>query len=292
MPHVSEVAARERWGGFLDAALEDYATGRDLPAVDGTSQLSVHLKYGTIHPRTLLADVAAHPAAGTRVAASFVDELCWREFYADVLWHRPDAAWADLRPTAMTYAPLPWPDETRGPSDAQQTRPYAADATQEAVARARFAAWRDGRTGYPFVDAGMRQLRAEGWMHNRVRMVTASFLVKDLHVWWGHGARVFMDLLRDGDMASNSQGWQWVAGTGTDAAPYFRVFNPVSQGRRFDPDGAYVRRYVPELAHVEGAAVHEPWDGVGGLAQGYSERVVDHAAERLEALRRYETSRT
>lgn len=292
VPRVSEAAARERWDGFLDAALEDYAAGRDLPALDGTSQLSVHLKYGTVHPRTLLADVAAHPAAGSRGASAFIDELCWREFYADVLWHRPDAAWADLRPTAMTYAPLPWPDEAGKPSDAQPARPYAADGTEEALASDRLTAWREGRTGFPFVDAGMRQLRAEGWMHNRVRMVTASFLVKDLHVWWGHGARVFMDLLRDGDMASNSQGWQWVAGTGTDAAPYFRVFNPVSQGRRFDPDGAYVRRYVPELAHIEGAAVHEPWDVADGLARGYPERVVDHAAERIEALRRYEASRT
>lgn len=299
VPQVSEAAARERWDEFLDTALEDYAAGRDRPALDGTSQLSVHLKYGTVHPRTLLADVAAHPAGGSRSAASFVDELCWREFYADVLWHRPDAAWADLRPTAMTYAPLSWPDgdapdagATQAPSrDAHGARPYVADATDATLARERFAAWCEGRTGYPFVDAGMRQLRAEGWMHNRVRMVTASFLVKDLHVWWGHGARVFMDLLRDGDMASNSQGWQWVAGTGTDAAPYFRVFNPVSQGRKFDPDGAYVRRYVPELGHIPGAAVHEPWDVADGLARGYPERVVDHAVERVEALRRYEASR-
>ena len=116
------------------------------------------------------------------------------------------------------------------------------------------AAWEEGRTGYPFVDAGMRQLAATGWMHNRVRMVTASFLVKDLHLWWPHGARHFLALLRDGDLASNAHGWQWVAGTGTDAAPYFRIFNPVSQGCRFDPDGAYVRRWVPELAHLPGAA--------------------------------------
>ncbi|MBX9244917.1 FAD-binding domain-containing protein, partial [Actinotalea ferrariae] len=174
---------------------------------------------------------------------------------------------------------------------AGSTRPYAADGGDEAAAQRLFAAWCEGRTGFPLVDAGMRQLHAEGWMHNRVRMVTASFLVKDLHVWWGHGARVFLDHLRDGDMASNSQGWQWVAGTGTDAAPYFRVFNPVSQGRRFDPDGDYVRRYVPELAHVAGAAVHEPWSAPGGYDGGYPERVVDHAAERLEALRRYESAR-
>ncbi|WP_199424761.1 cryptochrome/photolyase family protein [Actinotalea solisilvae] len=302
LPAVGEAAAHERWRAFLDDALEDYAEGRDRPAVDGTSQLSVQLKYGTVHPRTLLADVAAHRAARSRGAETFVTELCWREFYADVLWHRPDAAWADLRPTALTYAPLAWPDapgagRSRGASSGAgrsgrgPARPYAADATDEALARERFDAWREGRTGFPFVDAGMRQLRHEGWMHNRVRMVTASFLVKDLHVWWGHGARVFLDHLRDGDMASNSQGWQWVAGTGTDAAPYFRVFNPVSQGRKFDPDGAYVRRYVPELAHVEGGAAHEPWLVDDGLAHGYPERVVDHAAERAEALRRYEASR-
>jgi deoxyribodipyrimidine photo-lyase len=159
------------------------------------------------------------------------------------------------------------------------------------VAAVRLAAWQEGRTGYPFVDAGMRQLLREGWMHNRVRMVTASFLVKDLHLWWVHGARWFMAHLRDGDVASNSHGWQWVAGTGTDAAPYFRVFNPVAQGRRFDPDGAYVRRYVPELAHVAGASAHEPWTAGGGYAHGYPERVVDHAAERADALARYAAAR-
>lgn len=307
LPAVGEGAALARWRAFLDDALGDYAEGRDRPATDGTSQLSVQLKYGTVHPRTLLADVAAHPAARSRGAETFVSELCWREFYADVLWHRPDAAWADLRPTALTYAPLTWPEAPAPPQRARARagahgsatgaargtgRPYAADATDEDLARERFEAWREGRTGFPFVDAGMRQMRREGWMHNRVRMVTASFLVKDLHVWWGHGARVFMDHLRDGDMASNSQGWQWVAGTGTDAAPYFRVFNPVSQGRKFDPDGDYVRRYVPELAHVAGGAVHEPWAVEDGLAHGYPERVVDHAAERAEALRRYEASRS
>ena len=128
-------------------------------------------------------------------------------------------------------------------------------------------AWRDGRTGFPFVDAGMRQLRSEGWMHNRVRMVVASFLVKDLHIEWQHGARHFMRWLGDGDLASNSHGWQWAAGTGTDAAPYVRVFNPVTQGLRFDPSGDYVRRHVPELRHLAGAAAHRPWDAVDGYAQ-------------------------
>ena len=152
-------------------------------------------------------------------------------------------------------------------------------------------AWRQGLTGYPFVDAGMRQLRAEGWMHNRVRMVTASFLVKDLHVWWPVGARFFLDQLVDGDIASNSHGWQWVAGTGTDASPYFRVFNPITQGRKFDPDGEYVRRWIPELAHLAGAAAHEPWRAPDGYRHGYPERVVDHAEERMEALRRYDLAR-
>jgi deoxyribodipyrimidine photo-lyase len=150
-----------------------------------------------------------------------------------------------------------------------------------------FEAWAEGRTGYPFVDAGMRQLRREGWMHNRVRMVTASFLVKDLHVDWRHGARHFLHWLRDGDLASNNHGWQWVAGTGTDAAPYFRVFNPVTQGERFDPDGEYVRRYLPELAHLPGKQVHQPWRHEAGYDHGYPRPVVDHDTERKEALARY-----
>ena len=150
------------------------------------------------------------------------------------------------------------------------------------------AAWKAGRTGFPIVDAGMRQLLGEGWMHNRVRMATASFLTKDLHVWWPVGARHFLDHLIDGDLASNNHGWQWVAGTGTDASPYFRVFNPVTQGRRFDPDGTYVRRWVPELAHLDGAAAHEPWKHDDGYAHDYPERIVDHAQERLEALARYD----
>jgi deoxyribodipyrimidine photo-lyase len=266
---VDEASAGERWQDFLEDDLETYAELRDRPDLRATSELSVHLKYGTVHPRTLLADVAAHPAARSRGATVFVNELCWREFYADVLWHNPASAWADLRPDLgrLVY------DDPVG------------DAAE------RFAAWCEGRTGYPFVDAGMRQLLREGWVHNRVRMIVASFLVKDLHIWWVHGARYFMEHLRDGDIASNSHGWQWVAGTGTDAAPYFRVFNPVTQGLRFDPDGTYVRRYVPELAHVHGGAAHEPWTVLDGYAQGYPERVVDHGEARKEALRRYESAR-
>lgn len=199
---------------------------------------------------------------------AFVTELAWREFHGDVLWHRPDSAWTDLTP-ALSAMPF-----DRG------------GATDELV-----EAWREGRTGFPFVDAGMRQLRETGWMHNRLRMVTASFLVKDLHVAWQVGARHFLDHLVDGDLASNNHGWQRVAGTGTDAAPYIRVFNPVTQGLKFDPDGAYVRRWVPELAHLPGRTIHEPWRYLDGYVHGYPERIVDHAEERRDALSRYESTR-
>src|SRR5581483_8710590 len=168
-------------------------------------------------------------------------ELAWREFYADVLFHRPDSARRSLQPAMAAMEVDEGPEADR-----------------------RFAAWAEGRTGYPIVDAGMRQLSAEAWMHNRVRMIVASFLVKDLHLDWSRGARHFMRLLVDGDLASNQHGWQWVAGTGTDPAPYFRVFNPVLQGEKFDPDGDYVRRWVPELAAVGGGAVHRPWTLPGG----------------------------
>ena len=264
LPDVGAAAARARWEAFRDAALDAYGDRRDRPGTDGTSSLSAHLKYGEIHPRTLLADLAGRTGAG---ADTFRSELAWREFYADVLWHRPASAREYLRPQ---YAGMRYDDPARS-----------------APAQEHLAAWQDGRTGYPFVDAGMRQLRAEGWMHNRVRMVVASFLVKDLHLEWQLGARHFMQWLRDGDLASNQHGWQWAAGSGTDAAPYFRVFNPVGQGQRFDPDGAYVRRYVPELAHLAGGTAHEPWGHPQGYTHGYPQRIVDHAAERAEALERF-----
>lgn len=267
-PHreSGEDVALARWHAFLESRIDDYAAGRDRADLDGTSLMSTALSLGTVHPRTLLADVAALPGPRGAGRETFVTELCWREFYGDVLWHHPLSAWTDLRDGlgALAY------DDPQSP---------LVDA------------WQQGRTGFPFVDAGMRQLLEEGWMHNRLRMVTASFLVKDLHVWWPHGARYFRAHLRDSDLASNSHGWQWVAGTGTDAAPYFRVFNPVAQGERFDPDGAYVRRYVPELRHLRGAAVHRPWSAPDGYAHGYPEPVVDHAEERAEALRRLAAAR-
>ncbi len=217
--------------------------------------MSVHLKWGEIHPRTMLADLSGRRGAGP---ATYRTELCWREFYADVLWHNPASARDYYKPEFATMA---------------YDEPGSA-----------FTAWQRGRTGYPVVDAGMRQLRATGWMHNRVRMIVASFLVKDLHVEWQHGARHFLRWLVDGDLASNNHGWQWVAGSGTDAAPYFRVFNPVSQGKKFDPEGTYVRRWVEELR--DDPAPHEL-----GARNGYPAPIVDHAEARREALDRWERIR-
>ena len=263
---AGEASALARWASFLDDGLERYGTERDRPDLDGTSRLSAALRWGSVHPRTLLADLARHRGAG---AEKFVAELAWREFYADVLAHRPASGWADLNPLpGLRY-----------------------DREDDPEVAPRIEAWRQGRTGFPLVDAGMRQLLATGWMHNRVRMVVASFLVKDLHVWWPIGAAHFRTHLADYDLASNSQGWQWVAGTGTDAAPYFRVFNPVAQGLRFDPAGDYVRRWVPELRHLAGAWAHEPWRAADGYRCGYARPIVDHADERAEALARYEFSR-
>ena len=262
LPAAGETAALGRWAEFLDDGAADYKTARDRPDQPGTSRMSVHLKYGAVHPRTLLADLTGRRGQGP---AALRSELAWREFYADVLHHRPDSA--------------RWNFDRR--FDALRTD--AGRAADE-----RFAAWVAGRTGYPIVDAGMRQLRELAWMHNRVRMIVASFLVKDLHLPWQWGARHFMSYLADGDLPSNQHGWQWVAGSGTDAAPFVRVFNPVLQGERFDPDGDYVRRFVPELRCVSGSAVHRPWALPGGVPPGYPEQIVDHSAERREALARYE----
>ncbi len=258
IPAAGEQSALERWAHFKATALSGYADDRNRADLDGTSRLSTALKWGEIHPRTLLAQLNDEP--GHEV---FRKELAWREFYADVLFHNPHTVTDYLNPL---YAQMRY------------------DSGQ--IADARFESWCNGMTGYPFVDAGMRQLRAEGWMHNRVRMVVASFLVKDLHLEWQRGAQHFMDLLLDGDFASNSHGWQWTAGCGTDASPYYRVFNPVAQGQRFDPQGDYVRKYIPELGHISGSQVHEPWAVLDGYTRGYPERIVDHAIERLEALER------
>jgi deoxyribodipyrimidine photo-lyase len=255
LPEAGEGAATRLWQAFKVDALARYDEARNMADTNGTSSLSAALRWGEIHPRTLLAELD-----GTKSHETFRKEISWREFYADVLWHEPHTA-REYYKEAFTRMRYDEPGE-------------------------RFEAWREGRTGFPFVDAGMRQLLAEGWMHNRLRMVVASFLVKDLHIEWQHGARHFMHWLRDGDVASNAHGWQWTAGCGTDAAPYFRIFNPVEQGRKFDPQGEYIRKYVPELRHLDATTIHEPWAVLDGLAHGYPERIVDHGVERAEALAR------
>lgn len=252
---AGETAARARWSEFLADGVAGYAAERNRPDRPGVSRMSAHLKFGTIHPRTLAADLDVRTDGG----AAYLRELAFRDFYAAVLHEWPHSAWHNWNANFDTI-----------------------EVDTDDRAHAAFAAWKQGRTGFPIVDAGMRQLADSGFMHNRVRMIVASFLVKDLHLPWQWGARWFLEQLVDGDIASNQHGWQWCAGTGTDAAPYFRVFNPTAQGEKFDPAGDYIRRWVPELA--EAADVHK---FKSGRPAGYPEPIVDHAAERLEALRRY-----
>jgi deoxyribodipyrimidine photo-lyase len=216
-----------------------------------------HLKWGEIHPRTLLA-----PLGESKAHDVFRKEIAWREFYADVLFHNQHTE-------TDYYAP--------------QFAKMRYDKPGE-----QFKAWCEGKTGYPFVDAAMRQMLIEGWMHNRTRMVVASFLVKDLHLEWQLGERFFKEHLIDYDVASNAHGWQWTAGCGTDASPYYRIFNPVEQGKRFDELGDYVRKYVPELAHIKGIEIHEPWEHPDAYSKGYVKPIVDHKIERIESLTRLE----
>jgi deoxyribodipyrimidine photo-lyase len=252
---AGEAAALKRFKAFAKTGLDSYDESRNLAAIDGTSRMSTYLKFGEVHPRTLLAGLDESKGQDT-----FRKEIAWREFYADVLFHNP-----------MT--------------DVEYYAPRFAQMRYDKPGK-QFKAWCEGKTGFPFVDAAMRQMLVEGWMHNRTRMVVASFLVKDLHLEWQLGERFFADHLVDYDVASNAHGWQWTAGTGTDASPYYRVFNPIEQGKRFDADGDYIRKYVPELAHLSAAEIHEPWLYLDGYSKGYCERIVDHAAERLEALAR------
>jgi deoxyribodipyrimidine photo-lyase len=253
---AGEAAAKRQWKKFVDKGLEDYSDERNRPDHDGTSRMSAHLKFGTIHPRTMAADLDQRHAG----ARAYLRELAFRDFYAAVLHHWPDSSWWN------------W------------NRDFDAIKIDDGKnAEQRFEAWKAGKTGFPIVDAGMRQLRDSGYMHNRVRMIVASFLVKDLHLPWQWGARWFLDQLVDGDMASNQHGWQWSAGCGTDAAPYFRVFNPSTQAEKFDPAGDYVRRWVGELAGVDDVRFTK-----GGRPSEYPEPIVDHGAERSEALRRYQ----
>jgi deoxyribodipyrimidine photo-lyase len=263
LPRGGSAAGLRRLDSFAGRALADYEWQRDLPAAGGTSRMSPHLRFGTVSVRQCLAcaDEAASEDSRRRAGArKWRDELVWREFYHAILAENPRVLRGAYKPELDRLA---WNDDDAG-----------------------FEAWCVGLTGYPFVDAGMRELAASGWMHNRPRMVVASFLTKDLGIDWRRGEAFFMQSLVDGDPANNNGGWQWAASTGTDAQPWFRIFNPVSQGERFDPTGDYVRRWIPELRKLKGSAAHRPWDAQS-LAPDYPAPRVDHAAARVQALARF-----
>jgi deoxyribodipyrimidine photo-lyase len=257
-----EAGARARLARFLDAALAPYAEARDRLDGETTSRLSPHLRFGEISPRRVVAatETAAQQSGALRGAEKFLSELGWREFSYALLYQAPDLARKNWSPR---FDAFPWRRD------------------EEAL-----EAWRRGRTGYPVVDAGLRELWATGYMHNRARMIAASFLAKHLLIDWREGEAWFWDTLCDADEANNPASWQWVAGCGADAAPYFRVFNPVLQGERFDPDGAYVRRWIPELAGLDARYVHAPWKAPSGVRLGrdYPAPIVDHDFARARAL--------
>jgi len=267
IPRGGAAPARERLDAFLGGAAHRYHLDRDFPALDGTSRLSPYLRFGTISVRECVRAGLALAASETRAeegVGAWIDELVWREFYHAILDAHPRVLDGAFR---RDYDALEWDESTD-----------------------RLQAWQAGMTGYPMVDAGMRELAATGWMHNRARMIVASFLAKDLHIDWREGERWFMRRLVDGDPASNNGGWQWAASTGTDAQPYFRIFNPTLQGERFDPDGAYVRRWVPELEGLPGKAVHRPW-AARLESHRYPAPVVSHAREREVAIARFHAVR-
>ncbi|MDN0087863.1 deoxyribodipyrimidine photo-lyase [Yersinia nurmii] len=268
---AGEEAALRRLRQFCRETVQDYQEQRDLPAVDGTSQLSPYLALGVLSPRQCFnrlraecPEVLEMPDGG---AFNWLNELIWREFYRHLLVAYPRLC--RNRPF------IDWTDEVRWNP--------AADKLQ---------AWQQGLTGYPIVDAAMRQLNATGWMHNRLRMITASFLVKDLLLDWRLGERYFMSQLLDGDLAANNGGWQWAASTGTDSAPYFRIFNPTTQGERFDKQGAFIRRWLPELAAVPDSHIHQPWRWAQRQQQlNYPQPIVDHKQARLDTLAAFEAAR-
>jgi deoxyribodipyrimidine photo-lyase len=269
-----EDAARSRLHDFTDAAVFDYQDKRNLPGVSGTSRLSPHLHFGEIGPRQIWHTVIASALAQTgspmpRGAETYLSEIAWREFSYHLLFHFPELP---LKPLRTEFSNFPWANDP--------------DA---------LSAWQRGATGYPIVDAGMRELWTTGWMHNRVRMIVASFLIKDLLIDWQTGENWFWDTLVDADLASNAASWQWVAGCGADAAPYFRIFNPTIQGTKFDPDGSYVRRWVPEVSRLPDRLIHAPWtakpielaDAGFELGRDYPAPIVDHSMARNRALEKY-----
>lgn len=261
-----EEGARKRLSKFTIEAAKAYGENRDFPAEDGSSRLSAHLHWGEISPRRIWNEVSKSPAAASVGAQKYLAEILWRDFAYHVMSNFPRTAESPLRPE---FERFPW-------------EPSAE----------KLKAWKQGKTGYPIVDAGMRQLWATGWMHNRVRMIVASFLVKHLLQDWHHGAKWFWETLVDADLSSNSLGWQWSAGCGADAAPYFRIFNPILQGEKFDSQGTYVREWIPELAHLPSEFIHQPWNAPplvllqSGVELGgnYPAPIVDHVTARNRAL--------
>jgi len=263
IPKAGEKNALDLFTKFLKSGIKGYDQNRNRPDLEGTSKLSIPLRFGEIHPRTILMELNDSKDHDT-----YRKEICWREFYAEVLATAPES---ETKSLDQKWELMGWDLE----KDYKQ----------------KLKIWQEGKTGFPLVDAGMRQLKESGWMHNRVRMVVASFLVKDLHIHWRHGADWFMKHLLDGDIASNSHGWQWTAGCGTDASPYYRIFNPMMQAEKFDPNADYVRKWIPELRHLLGINAHTPWDQADGYKHGYPKRMVDHQIERDETLRRYKASK-
>jgi deoxyribodipyrimidine photo-lyase len=268
LPEAGEKAARERMKQFVGSRrLAGYAEKRDVPLGMHTSGLSADLRHGLIGIRELYArcqTAAREMNAKDRVSVeTYVKELAWREFYMAVLHFWPEVLETDFNPE---FRNVRWDSDEK-----------------------LFQAWKAGMTGFPMVDAGVRQLLATGWMHNRLRMIVAMFLTKDLQVHWRLGESFFMQQLVDGEMASNNGGWQWSAGTGADAAPYFRIQNPWTQGKRFDPEGAYIKRWLPELREVPAASLHEPVQGP--LAKDYPRPIVDHRREREKTLERFKMGR-
>jgi deoxyribodipyrimidine photo-lyase len=270
IPPAGERAAREQLRRFMAGPVYHYGGNRNFPALDGTSNLSPHLRAGTIGIRTVLAELARARAKAappqTAGCDVFLNELIWREFYLQVLHNFPHVTKGAFRPE---YDRLKWSEN-----------------------REHFAAWCEGRTGFPIVDAAMRCLNATGTMHNRLRMIVAMFLTKDLLIHWQWGERYFMKQLVDGDMAANNGGWQWSAGTGTDAAPYFRIFNPVSQAEKFDPQGNFVRRWLPELKDFPDDLIQQPWENPLLLARSkYPQRIVLHEEQRAKCLAMFQAAK-